>query len=211
MELKKKIVQISAGKGPAECEWVVAKLLKEVLCFFVNNDVSYEVLNIEKGAENRTIKSVTIHIEGGKLDDFIKNWEGSILWKGKSPFRKFHKRLNWFVGITVYDVSDDFEFSKKDIRIDTFRASGSGGQHVNKTDSAVRIVHVPTNVMVTVSESPSQHMNKKIALKNLKFELEKYKKEELGELKSDKWKSHQNLERGNPKRVYKGQKFKLKK
>jgi len=90
-----KILQITAGRGPAECCWVVAQVLKFLLEDARKNGILCTTLHREKGIENGTLFSASIMLEGEKLDGFVKEWLGTVQWIGQSQFRKFHKRKNW--------------------------------------------------------------------------------------------------------------------
>ena len=94
-----KIIQITAGRGPAECSWVVSQVLKLFLQEARVEGFQYRILHNEKGAQNGTIQSVTIHLKGARLDAFMATWLGTIQWIGSSTFRKYHKRKNWFIGL----------------------------------------------------------------------------------------------------------------
>ena len=93
-----KTIQFTAGRGPAECTWVVAKVLKAFVSELVKNNIDYTIIHKENGNENGTVQSVTIHLKGKNLKLFLQNWLGTIQWIGKSTFRKYHKRKNWFIG-----------------------------------------------------------------------------------------------------------------
>jgi peptide chain release factor len=209
MEKEEKIIQITSGRGPAECCWVVAQLLKAFVGELKDKGFDYEVLHQVKGLENRTISSVVVKVNGKDIRQFMKSWLGTVLWIGQSPFRKFHKRKNWFVGIAEFDKDEAFEWNEKDLCFETFRSSGAGGQHVNKVESAVRAIHIPTGLAIVARDSRSQYQNKKLAMERLKELLEKNKYSDLQLGKQDKWMEHCQLERGNPVRIYKGDKFLL--
>lgn len=204
-----KIIQITSGRGPAECCWVVAQLLKVFIKELVMEGIEYVVLHKVSGSENRTLSSVIIEIEGEKLEQFIKPWLGTIQWIGQSMFRKFHKRKNWFIGMAEFTNASEVNWNEKDVRFETFRSSGAGGQHVNKVESAVRAIHIPTSIAVVVRDSRSQHQNKKIAVERLMNTVKNSNQLYFEEGKQEKWMEHCQLERGNPVRVYKGLDFKL--
>ena len=209
-KMEQKIVQITAGQGPLECKWVVAKVQKLFRTDVAANRYTLTELSLANGERDGTISSVTFLLEGFGLDGFLSNWKGSILWIGQSPYRKNHKRKNWFIGLDVFSPKADFEFDLQDVRFETFRSSGSGGQHVNKVESAVRAIHIPTGLKVEISATPSQRLNKNMALEKLKIELEKLKAKQIAQANHQHWTAHAKLERGNPVRVYEGKKFKLK-
>ena len=162
-----KIIQISSGKGPLECQFVAAKVLKVFLEEAKENTIEYEIIHREKGDENLTLKSVTLLLKGKKIENFLKNWLGSICWIGKSTFRKNHQRSNWFIGIFELENLEKTEFNPKDIQFQTARSQGSGGQNVNKVSTAVRATHLPTKISVFVQDTRSQLENKKISIKRL--------------------------------------------
>ena len=206
-----KIIQISAGKGPAECEYVVAKVLRIFLLELISNKIDYTILNRETGIENGTIQSVSIQLKGNQPADFLKNWLGTIQWIGTSTFRKFHKRKNWFIGCFEVDELPNLSgmsILEKDIQFQAIRSSGAGGQHVNKVSSAIRAKHLKTGIQVLVMDSRSQRQNKKIAIKRLQEKLEEFTVDQAKEQLKNQWKNHQTLERGNPVRVFKGTDFK---
>lgn len=161
--MNEKIIIISAGRGPAECCWVVAKVLKVFLKDLKDNDFSAEVIQKTSGLENRTLQSVSVSIKmKDRLDDFLKEWVGTVQWIGQSTFRRHHKRKNWFVAIM--EIKEQrFSVDLKDVRMDTMRSGGKGGQHVNKVSTAVRLTHLPTGIAVVSSDQRSQSQNKKLA------------------------------------------------
>lgn len=108
-----KIIQITSGRGPLECQWVVATVLKVFLEEAKQNKIDYEIIHRENGDENLTLKSVTVLLKSKNVNAFLENWLGSILWIGKSTFRKLHKRSNWFVGVFELEGLEKLNLMKK--------------------------------------------------------------------------------------------------
>ncbi|MEO6175882.1 MAG: peptide chain release factor H [Flavobacterium circumlabens] len=207
----KKIIQITSGRGPAECSWVVAQVLKTFIEEAKENNIKTTMLHRETGIENGTVETATILLESDTLDTFINSWIGTIQWIGQSQFRKFHKRKNWFVGIFEIETSTATEISEKDIHYQAMRSSGAGGQHVNKVSSAVRATHIPTGISVVAMDSRSQHQNKKLATERL---LQKFKEEAVKQFKAEfqaQWMNQLQIQRGNPVRIFQGSDFKKQK
>ena len=203
-----KIIQITAGRGPAECTWVVAQVLKKILEEAQASQIEATVLQREAGTENGTVLTALILLKGKTVVEFVDSWKGTIQWIGQSSFRKMHKRKNWFIGIFEMDALAIKSISEKDIQYQAMRSSGAGGQHVNKVSSAVRATHVPSGLSTVAMDSRSQHQNKKLATERL---LEKFKIFELEMIKkqvNDQWENQLNVERGNPTRTFSGSDFK---
>ncbi len=206
--MKVKIIQISAGKGPLESAFVVAKVLKIFLKELISNKIEYAILHKENGIENGTVQSVSIQIKGNNLADFTANWLGTIQWIGTSTFRKYHKRKNWFIGCFEIENSEFLEIKENEIQFQAIRSSGAGGQHVNKVSSAIRAKHISTGLQVLVMDSRSQHQNKKIAIQRLQQKVVEFNSNQKKEQLKNQWENHQDLERGNPIRVFTGSDFK---
>jgi peptide chain release factor len=203
-----KIIQITAGRGPAECTWVVAQVLKKMLEEAQACQIEATVLQREAGTENGTVLTALILLKGKTVVEFVDSWKGSIQWIGQSSFRKMHKRKNWFIGIFEMDALAIKSISEKDIQYQAMRSSGAGGQHVNKVSSAVRATHVPTGLSTVAMDSRSQHQNKKLATERL---LEKFKIFELEMIKkqvNNQWENQLNVARGNPTKTFTGSDFK---
>lgn len=203
-----RIIQITAGKGPAECSWVVAQVLKRFLEEIKAKGFKYSILHREKGNQNGTVQSVTINVTGKNIEGFLATWLGTIQWIGVSTFRKYHKRKNWFIGAFELKQMQTMEVDEKDISFQTMRSTGPGGQNVNKVNSAVRAIHNPTGVQVVAMDSRSQHQNKKLAIARLKEKVNETNLEQLKERMTDQWENHLNLQRGNPIRIFKATDFK---
>ncbi|UOB17496.1 peptide chain release factor H [Abyssalbus ytuae] len=206
--MKTKIIQLTSAKGPVECAWVVAKILKLFLKELTGNKIAYEILHKEDGLENGTVQSVTIKLKGKELSEFLEGWLGTIQWIGTSTFRKYHKRKNWFIGCYELHQYQQKTISESEIQFQAIRSSGAGGQHVNKVSSAIRAKHIPTGVQVLVMDNRSQHQNKKIAIERLKEKIADYNTGQLKEAIKSEWENHLNLERGNPVRIFTGSDFK---
>lgn len=206
-----KIIQITAGRGPAECTWVAAQVLKKVLEEAQSSQLEATVLQREAGSENGTVASALVQLKGKSAAAFTASWTGTIQWIGQSTFRKMHKRKNWFIGVFEVEVEQAVSLSEKDIQYQAMRSSGAGGQHVNKVSSAIRATHVPTGLSAVAMDSRSQHQNKKLATERL---AEKFRITELEQLKrrvTDQWENQLNVQRGNPTRVFTGSDFKKEK
>jgi len=201
-------VQISAGRGPAECSWVVAKVLKVFINYLKGKSLEYEIVSRQEGQQNRTLNSVLILVKGKKLSSILKEWEGTVQWIGKSPFRKFHKRKNWFIGVSFLEDSEEVKFNTNDLEYQTFRASGPGGQHRNKVETAVRVTHKSSGLSVTASDSKSQIQNKKNALLKMEALFKNYQLENIQNRTNEQWMEHLQLERGNPVKVFTERDFK---
>ena len=197
-----KIIQITAGRGPIECCRVVAKVNELILKDAIKYQLQYTIIDTTKAHLNGTLYSVTLLFTGNNIDAFIREWKGTIQRISQSPYRKFHKRKNWFIGVDVFDSTQLLQFNEKDIEFQTQRASGAGGQHVNKTESSVRTIHLPTKLFVVCAEQRSQHLNKKLAVERLRLKVQHAQIEQLIKNAQTQWQQHNVLERGNPVKTF---------
>jgi peptide chain release factor len=204
------LLHITSGRGPDECCWVVAQVVNAIINDAQLNGFKSYIVECEAGSKADIFKSVLVAVEGAESSAFSSQWLGTIQWIGTSMFRPKHKRKNWFVGVTSASLIKEDVFDMKDLKVECFRASGPGGQHVNKTASAIRITHIPTGVSAVAQEERSQHLNRKLALSRLHEKLEEKKRDVKHGQQQDRWESHNSLERGNSIRIYEGVKFKLK-
>ena len=200
-------LQISAGHGPAECAWAVVKVLEQMQTEALAAGLELKTIEIEPGPKAGTAQSTLISISGVSLsgaagvEAFASAWNGTVQLTARSPFRPEHKRKNWFVGIDAIEPVDETSFRAQDVRWETMRASGPGGQHVNRTESAVRVTHVPTGLQATAMEERSQHRNKKLALARLAKKLAEMNAKRQDDVREKRWRAHQELQRGNPVRI----------
>lgn len=203
-----KLIQITSGRGPLECQWVVSKVLKTFLEEIKENNIEYEIIHRENGDENLTLKSVTLLLKGKDVKEFLQTWLGSICWVGKSTFRKLHKRSNWFIGIFELENLKTIDFKERDIKFQTARSQGSGGQNVNKVNTAVRATHFPSKQSVFVQDSRSQLENKKLSIIRLKEKVMGVYIQQLESKMKETWSLNLQVERGNPIRTFTGTDFK---
>ena len=174
------IVSLHAGAGGTEsCDWA-AMLYRMYTRWADKKEFSVEVLDSLDG-EEAGIKSITFQVNGENAYGYLKSEKGVHRLVRISPFNAAGKRQTSFVSCDVMpDIEEDVdvEIREEDIRIDTFRSSGAGGQHINKTSSAIRITHFPTGIVVQCQNERSQHMNKDKAMQMLKAKLYLLKQEE---------------------------------
>lgn len=194
-------IQITSGRGPAECCRVVALVLERVAKEARDLGLDTEVLEREIGPLNRTLYSATLSVMGKGSEQLLKEWKGTIQWIAQSPYRIYHKRKNWFIGINSFQVPAIEDVNEKEFSYQTLRASGPGGQHVNKTESAVRATHVPSGLSVTASDERSQWQNKKLATERLLIKLSAWQVEQTMQMAQANWNNHNQLQRGNPVKV----------
>ncbi len=203
--MEKTYMQITSGRGPVECCRVVVLVMRKIIEQAQKLGIETELVEHEDGPNDGCMFSVTLAVKGDNISILTDEWEGSVLWVAqKNPFRPWHRRKNWFVGVHAFKPLEKAKVNVRDITYETLRASGPGGQNVNKVETAVRATHQPTGISVVASDLRSQSQNKKLAHERLMMKLSAMEEKKQMHQTRDVWMNHNTLERGNPVKSFKG-------
>jgi len=196
---------VTSGNGPVECRIALMALVGIIEAETGRRGCTVDV-TFGHQPDRHGAKSALLSIEGASAPALAAEYCGTVKFVFKSPVRPGHKRQNWFVGVKTVDLAAaapaDASIALADVRFETLRAGGPGGQHQNTTDSAVRAVHLPTGIVVTARNERSQHRNKAIALKRLEAMLRVLADREAEQSKADIFIANKALERGNEVKVF---------
>lgn len=189
---------LSSGTGPAECRIALNKLTSILQQETARLGCSFDMVPAT-APDKYGPKSVLVTLEGDVADQIARDFCGMIRFIFKSPVRPQHKRQNWFVSVAQVELprTKEVNILPEDVRFEALRAGGPGGQHQNTTDSAVRIVHIPTGIQLTARNERSQHRNKAAALQRLKDVLQHFQEAELENAKASRHQDNRTIERGN--------------
>jgi peptide chain release factor len=207
-------LQLSSGRGPVECQLAVEKLGCEIIRAAKVAGIAAETIEAIAGDARGALLSMLLKLDGPDARRFACSYVGTVQWICPSPIRAGHKRKNWFVAVDLLDVPDAAAggtLDPRDCSFETMRAGGAGGQHVNKTESAVRATHRPSGFVVVAREERSQHMNKRLALARLSRMLRDKAAGKLAAAEQERWSAHDKLERGAAVRTFSGSEFREKK
>lgn len=193
------LIQISSGQGPVECSVGVEKLCKAFLKEFTGS----RIVSVNEDYSGNGYKSCIM-----EFDEDVSMLEGTVLWVWKSTIRPGHQRKNWYMDVSVIKEAEAVGgLDPADCEVNTMHCGGKGGQHVNKVETGVRVLHKPTGIVVTCTEERSQVQNKQKAMKRLAGILAAKQKENEASAANGAWRKHTEIERGNPVRRYEGEKF----
>ena len=203
-------LQITANTGPIECCLAVKKAVGALSAEAARDGVAVSIVEQLEGPVDGTFRSVLLELGDGSGEgrdrELAQRWSGSLLWVCESPYRKLHKRKNWFLSGAAF-APPQVPADLGGIRYEATRASGPGGQHVNKTDSAIRATHVASGLSVKVQTERSQHANKRLAGQLLASKLADLALAVTEQGKADRRMLHLQAERGNAARVFVGMGF----
>jgi peptide chain release factor len=204
-------LSISSGQGPEECAHAAALTLQILLREIDDRRAGGEamraaLIETEDSRIKGNIHSALLLIEGEGVGVFADSWTGVIQWIWRSEYRPHHRRKNWFVSVKPFSpLENENAFNVADVRFEIARASGHGGQKVNKTETAVRAVHIPSGKTAVSRDERSQLMNKKIALARLASLFGREEAEKKDRDRARLRHIHYELERGSPIRIYDGE------
>lgn len=202
---------VSSGNGPAECRIAVRHVLNKLRqeAEQANLNALVTLPEATDRADRHGPASAIVTIRGANAETFARRWVGTVQWVATSPVRPKHRRRNWFVGVFRLEAqtAQTLEIKRTDVRFEAFRAGGPGGQHQNKTDSAIRATHGPTGLSVVSRSQRSQHRNKEMALVRLADKLQAMNDLDRSSGRAGENLMHGQLERGNPVRCFRGERF----
>lgn len=199
---------ITSGRGPAECRIAVRKVMGAITAEASARGLESDCVE-GPNPDGHGPASAIVVIHGEAAAALAQPWVGAIQWVAQSPFRPHHKRKNWFVGVVELPPPPDAPkaLAVNDVRFEAFRAGGPGGQHQNKTESAVRATHIETGLSVVARGERSQHRNKALALERMAALLKLQGELDAITARNDTHAAHDRLERGRPVKRFKGTAF----
>ncbi|MET7835473.1 peptide chain release factor H [Micromonospora sediminicola] len=193
---------LSAGRGPQECAWALARLLSRLEADAARRGLRVVRVETVPGERPGTHRSALVRITGAGAEEFAVGWTGTLCWQAASPYRPGHGRKNWYVTARPHraDVAAT-PFREADVAIVPCRTGGPGGQHRNKASTAVRATHRPSGLTVVVDTERHLHLNRRIAVDLLRRRLAEGDDAARRAGTTARWRIHDELVRGDPVRV----------
>jgi peptide chain release factor len=193
---------LSAGRGPQECAWALARLLRRLEVDAKRHGLETHRADTVPGERAGTYRSVLVRISGAGVEEFAASWTGTLCWQAPSPYRAGTGRKNWYVTAQPCQVdAPRTAFSEADVDIVACRTGGPGGQHRNKASTAVRATHRPTGIVVVVDTERQFGLNRRIALRLLRERIEQGDEAVERAVTAARRRVHDELVRGDPVRV----------
>ncbi|BCJ41310.1 peptide chain release factor-like protein [Actinoplanes ianthinogenes] len=193
---------MSAGRGPQECTWALAQLLRRLESDARSLRVVVERVETVAGERPGTYRSVLLKISGDAADRFAASWTGTLCWQAPSPYRTGPGRKNWYVTAQPCQVgAPRTAFDESEVDVVAVRTGGPGGQHRNKASTAVRATHRPTGTVVVVDTERQFTLNRRIALSLIRERLHQSDVAAGQDVITARWRIHDDLVRGDPTRV----------
>ncbi len=193
---------MSAGRGPQECAWALARLLGRLEADAARHQLRTRRIETVPGDRPDTYRSVLVEILGADAEAFATSWTGTLCWQAASPYRAGTGRKNWYVTARPCRVDTPrTTFTEADVDIVACRTGGPGGQHRNKVSTAVRATHRPSGTVVVVDTERQFSLNRRIALRLLRQRIERDDQALADAAATARWRVHDELVRGNPTRV----------
>lgn len=210
------LLHLTSAQGPLECQLAVAHALRQLQFEADAAQVALTVLEDVPGERLGTFRSLLVELRGESAgesggeparaaDALAARWTGTLQWICASPFRARHPRRNWFIGVARCAATPPPPDGE--VRFEAMRARGPGGQHVNKTASAIRATHLATGISVRVESERSQHANRRLALQLLGWRLQQEAEQQALHERRERHRQHGEVARGNPVRVFRGAAF----
>ena len=193
---------MSAGRGPRECAWAVAQLMRRLEVDAAGRSLATHRVQAVPGDRPGTYQSVLVRVSGTGAEEFVGSWTGTLCWQASSPYRASTGRKNWYVIARPCQVdAPHTAFSAADIDIVPCRTGGPGGQHRNKASTAVRATHRPTGIVVVVDTERQFSQNRRLAVERIRQRIEHDDTTVDRTVTTARWHIHDELVRGNPTRV----------
>lgn len=202
------VLWVTSGRGPAECMEAAVRVAREIVREAEEAGLS-AACGLPRGVT--AAQSVSVSLGGEGSDAFASSWAGTVLWSARSDRRGAKSRKNWYVAVREAEKAPAVAtLPESEVRYETLRAGGPGGQHQNVTDSAVRAVHIPTGLAALARDGRSQHQNRKTAYLRLAEVIEAIAERDRAAAARRDWLGKIEVERGNPARAYEGDEMRRK-